>query len=83
MHIAPPILKHIGTPVDWKKLAVETGMGSHHTAHDYISILSDSYILYFLQALDTNKNLPKLRKGKKSTPLIPSLALFYSHIILI
>ena len=64
MHIALPILKHIGSPVDWKKLAVETGMGSHHTAHDYVSILSDSYILYFLQALDANKNLPKLRKGK-------------------
>jgi len=71
MHIALPILKHIGNPVDWKKLANETGMGSHHTAHDYISILSDSYILYFLQALDTNKNLPKLRKGKKIYPFDP------------
>ena len=74
MHIALPILKHIGTPVDWKKLANETGMGSHHTAHDYISILSDSYILYFLQALDTNKNLPKLRKGKKIYPFDPVIS---------
>jgi hypothetical protein len=80
MHIALPILKHIGTPVDWKKLAVETGMGSHHTANDYISILSDSYILYFLQALDTNKNLPKLRKGKKIytfDPVISTVLLTY------
>jgi len=74
MHIALPILKHIGTPVDWKKLAVETGMGSHHTAHDYINILSDSYILYFLQALDINKNLPKLRKGKKIYPFDPIIS---------
>jgi len=74
MHIALPILKHIGTPVDWKKLANETGMGSHHTAHDYISILSDSYILYFLQALDTNNNLPKLRKGKKIYPFDPVIS---------
>ena len=71
MHIALPILKHIGNPVDWKKLANETGMGSHHTSHNYISILSDSYILYFLQALDANKNLPKLRKGKKIYPFDP------------
>ena len=74
MHIALPILKHIGNPVDWQKLAKETGMGSHHTAHDYISILSDSYILYFLQALDTNKNLPKLRKGKKIYPFDPVIS---------
>jgi len=74
MHIALPILKHIRTPIDWKKLANETGMGSHHTAHDYISILSDSYILYFLQALDTNKNLPKLRKGKKIYPFDPVIS---------
>jgi predicted AAA+ superfamily ATPase len=74
MHIALPILKHIGTPIDWKKLAVETGMGSHHTANDYISILSDSYILYFLQALDANKNLPKLRKGKKIYPFDPVIS---------
>jgi len=74
MHIALPILKHIGNPVDWKKLANETGMGSHHTAHDYISILSDSYILYFLQALDANKNLPKLRKGKKIYPFDPVIS---------
>ena len=74
MHMALPILKHIGSPVDWKKLAVETGMGSHHTAHDYISILSDSYILYFLQALDANKNLPKLRKGKKIYPFDPVIS---------
>jgi predicted AAA+ superfamily ATPase len=74
MHIALPILKHIGNPIDWKKLANETGMGSHHTAHDYISILSDSYILYFLQALDTNQNLPKLRKGKKIYPFDPVIS---------
>lgn len=74
MHMALPILKHIGSPVDWKKLAVETGMGSHHTAHDYISILSDSYILYFLQALDANKNLPRLRKGKKIYPFDPVIS---------
>ncbi len=74
MHIALPTLKHIGSPVDWKKLAMETGMGSHHTAHDYISILSDSYILYFLQALDANKNLPKLRKGKKIYPFDPVIS---------
>ena len=49
-------------------------LGSHHTAHDYISILSDSYILYFLQALDTNKNLPKLRKGKKIYPFDPVIS---------
>jgi predicted AAA+ superfamily ATPase len=49
-------------------------MGSHHTAHDYISILSDSYSLYFLQALDTNKNLPKLRKGKKIYPFDPVIS---------
>ena len=71
MHLALPLLKHIGNPVDWKKLADETGMGSHHTAHDYVSILADSYILYFLQALDTNKKLPKLRKGKKIYPFDP------------
>ncbi len=74
MHLALPVLKHIGTPVDWKKLAVETGMGSHHTSNDYISILSDSYILYFLQALDINKNLPKLRKGKKIYPFDPIIS---------
>jgi len=74
MHLALPLLKHIGNPVDWKKLADETGMGSHHTAHDYISILADSYILYFLQALDTNKNLPKLRKGKKIYPFDPVIS---------
>ena len=74
MHLALPILKHLGTPVDWKKLANETGMGSHHTARDYVSILSDSYILYFLQALDENKNLPKLRKGKKIYPFDPILS---------
>lgn len=74
MHIALPILKYLGAPVDWKKIAVESGMGSHHTAHDYISILSDSYILYFLQALDANKNLPKLRKGKKIYPFDPIIS---------
>ncbi len=84
MHIALPLLKHIGTPVDWKKLADETGMGSHHTAHDYISILADSYLLYFLQALDTNKNLPKLRKGKKIYPFDPVISAvllnFHPHL---
>ncbi|NVM20708.1 MAG: ATP-binding protein [Desulfobacterales bacterium] len=74
MHMALPLLKHLGTPVDWKKLAVETGMGSHHTAQDYISILSDSYILYFLQALDANKNVPRLKKGKRIYPFDPVIS---------
>lgn len=74
MHIALPLLKHTGNPVDWKKLANETGMGSHHTAQDYTSILSDSYILYFLQALDAGKILPKLRKGKKIYPFDPVIS---------
>lgn len=85
MHLALPVLKHMGTPVDWKKLALETGMGSHHTSHDYISILSDSYILYFLQALDINSNLPKLRKGKKIYPFDPVistvLGTYHPHLI--
>lgn len=74
MHMALPILEHLGSLTDWKKLAVETGMGSHHTAQEYISLLSDSYLLYFLQALDANKNLPRLRKGKKIYPFDPIIS---------
>jgi predicted AAA+ superfamily ATPase len=75
--IAQAILQKRHEPVDWLMLSQESGIGSHHTAKDYVETLEAFFVLRVVHALRSlGGEEISFRKRKKiyiSDPLVYSL----------
>ena len=59
------VFETIGNPISWNTLKENTVISSHNTVAEYIDILKDSFVLYYLSFYDTAKNKPIYHKNKK------------------
>ena len=59
------IFETIGNPISWNTLKENTDISSHNTVAEYVDIMKDSFVLYYLRFYDIARNEPIYHKNKK------------------
>ena len=63
--ITANILSTMGTPVSWNALLKNSNIGSHHTVHDYVDTLEDTFVARSYHKYDPGRKQPFYGKNKK------------------
>ncbi len=59
------IFETIGNPISWNTLKENTDISSHNTVAEYVDIMKDSFVLYYLRFYDIAKKKSLYHKNKK------------------
>ena len=59
------IFETIGNAIGWNTLKENTDISSHNTIADYVDILKDSFVLYYVRFYDITRRKPLYQKNKK------------------